>query len=136
MESNGICLVPWSMPRGIGCSPQRVEKTHSTYTVAVDPPPYEGGVFATDCDEVAVDYVPHSVYSTEMTSPTTSGRMLMDFHFRRERVGANCPAKECPNTKTTNPMGLRDPSPSTDLMAANIKISMDYDASNAGTGKW
>ncbi|KAL6958308.1 hypothetical protein U1Q18_042811 [Sarracenia purpurea var. burkii] len=46
-----------------GYDSQRFDETYSSYTAAADPPPYEGGVFAADYEEVAIDHVSHSVNS-------------------------------------------------------------------------
>ncbi|KAL6987956.1 hypothetical protein U1Q18_013702 [Sarracenia purpurea var. burkii] len=49
-DSTGTTIHPFDDD---GCVPQRFEETYSTYTPATDPPPYEGGVFVIDCDELA-----------------------------------------------------------------------------------
>ncbi|KAL6970547.1 hypothetical protein U1Q18_030253 [Sarracenia purpurea var. burkii] len=42
---------------------QRRPRLMTSYTAVANPPPYEGGVFATDYEEFTVDYVSHSMSS-------------------------------------------------------------------------
>ncbi|KAL6970557.1 hypothetical protein U1Q18_030254 [Sarracenia purpurea var. burkii] len=42
---------------------QRRPRLMTSYTIATDPPPYQGSVFAADYEEFAVDYISHSMNS-------------------------------------------------------------------------